>query len=79
MLCAATRPHQGGTLHLTASAAAGTIDPHINYEEKFNQLYAFLQDGLVTFRKSGGDAGRDVVPDLAEDMPHILDGGLRYV
>ena len=78
-LCAAASPHQGGTLHLTASAAAGTIDPHINYEEKFNQLYAFLQDGLVTFRKSGGDAGRDVVPDLAESMPQILDGGLRYV
>ncbi len=72
-------PHTGGTLRLTASAAAGTIDPQINYEEKFNQLYAFLQDGLVTFRKSGGAAGRDVVPDLAEAMPEVSDGGRRYV
>ncbi len=66
-------------MHLTASAAAGTIDPHINYEEKYNQLYAFLQDGLVTFRKAGGDAGRDVVPDLAQALPEVRDGGLTYV
>ena len=71
--------HDGGVLRLTASAAAGTIDPHINYEEKYNQLYAFLQDGLVTFRKAGGDAGRDVVPDLAEALPEVRDGGLTYV
>ncbi len=77
--CAAWADHQGGTLRLTASAAAGTIDPQINYEEKFNQLYAFLQDGLVTFRKAPGDAGNQVVPDLAETMPQVLDGGLRYV
>ncbi len=71
--------HVGGTLRLAASAAAGTIDPHINYEEKYNQLYAFLQDGLVTFRKAGGDPGRDVVPDLAEAMPELRDGGRTYV
>ncbi len=78
-LPAQAQPHQGGTLHLAASAAAGTIDPHINYEEKYNQLYAFLQDGLVTFRKAGGAPGRDVVPDLAEALPDIRDGGLTYV
>ena len=63
--------HRGGTLKLTASAAAGTIDPHINYQEKFNQLYAFLFDGLVTFRKTGGAAGGEVVADLAEALPQV--------
>ena len=77
--CHAQAAHTGGTLHLTASGAAGTIDPQINYEEKFNQLFAFLQDGLVTFRKAAGDAGRDVVPDLAEAMPTVQDSGRRYV
>ena len=76
---AAPATHDGGVLRLVASAAAGTIDPHINYEEKYNQLYAFLQDGLVTFRKAGGEAGREVVPDLAEALPEIRDGGLTYV
>lgn len=76
---ATAAPHVGGVLHLTASAAAGTIDPHINYEEKYNQLYAFLQDGLVTFRKVGGPRGRDVVPDLALALPELRDGGLTYV
>ena len=66
-------------MKLTASAAAGTIDPHINYQEKFNQLYAFLFDGLVTFRKTGGAAGGEVVADLAERMPQVSDGGRTYV
>ncbi len=72
-------PHRGGTLRLTASAAGGTIDPQINYDSKFNQLYALLVDGLVTFRKVGGAAGAEVVPDLAEAMPQVLDGGRTYV
>lgn len=71
-------PHGGGTLLLTASAAAGTIDPHINYLEKFNQIYAFLFDGLLTFRKAGGDAGSEVVPDLATAMPAVTDGGRTF-
>ena len=71
--------HRGGTLKLTASAAAGTIDPHINYQEKFNQLYAFLFDGLVTFRKTGGAAGGEVVADLAEALPQVSDDRRTYV
>jgi peptide/nickel transport system substrate-binding protein len=78
LLCAAA-PHHGGTLHLTASSAAGTIDPHINYTSAFNQIYAFLTDGLVTFRKVGGAAGAQIVPDLAEAMPTVADAGRTYI
>jgi peptide/nickel transport system substrate-binding protein len=73
------RAHRGGTLHLTAAAAGGTIDPQINYDSKFNQLYSFLADGLMTFRKVGGAAGAEVVPDLAEAMPAVTDGGRTYI
>ncbi len=71
--------HRGGTLKLTASAAAGTIDPQINYELKFWQLYAFTYDGLVTFQKVGGAASNTVVADLAAAMPEVRDGGKTYV
>jgi len=71
--------HKGGTLKLTGSAAAGTIDPMINYELKFWQLYAFTYDGLVTFKKVAGKDSNTVVADLAEAMPTISDGGKTYV
>ena len=71
--------HKGGTLKLTGAAAAGTIDPQINYELKFWQLYAFTYDGLVTFQKVAGAASNVVVADLAEAIPAAQDGGKTYV
>ncbi len=71
--------HRGGTLKLTASGAAGTIDPQINYELKFWQLYqCCTYDGLVTFKKVGGAQSNVVVPDLAEAMPTVTDDGKTY-
>ncbi len=71
--------HRGGTLKLTATAAAGTIDPMINYTAQYWQLFQFVYDGLLTFRKAGGEAGNDVVPDLAEALPEPTNGGKTYV
>ncbi len=71
--------HKGGTLKLTASSAAGTIDPHINYELKFWQLYqCCVYDGLVTFKKITGPDSNSVVADLAENLPAISDDGKTY-
>ena len=61
--------HQGGTLKLLAKAAAGTIDPHINYTLQYWQLYQVTYDGLLGFKKAAGSRGFEVVPDLAETMP----------
>ncbi len=76
---AAADPHRGGILRLGAYQAAGTIDPMINYESDFWQLFAITQDGLLTFRKSEGAAGLVVVPDLAETLPQISADGTTYV
>lgn len=73
------KEHRGGTLKLTASSAAGTIDPQINYELKFWQLYqCCVYDGLVTFKKVSGPDSNTVVPDLAEAMPTLSDDGKTY-
>ena len=71
--------HRGGTLRLVASAAGGTIDPHINYTAQYWQLFQFVYDGLLTFKKAAGEEGGVVVPDLAEAMPEVSDDGLTYV
>lgn len=71
--------HRGGILRMTANAGAGTIDPQINYVSQYQRLYAMTTDGLVTFRKTGGDGSMQLVPDLAEAMPEVRDGGTTYV
>jgi peptide/nickel transport system substrate-binding protein len=71
-------PHRGGTLRLVAASAAGTLDPQVNYTVEYQQIYALLYDGLVTFRKAGGLAGFSIVPDLAETLPKPEGNGTIY-
>ena len=70
--------HRGGTMRLLARAAAGTVDPHINYTLQYWQIYQSLYDGLLAFKKAPGAEGFTKVPDLAEAMPEISNGGKTY-
>src|SRR5256714_9567261 len=71
--------HHGGTLKLLAKAAGGTLDPQVNYTLQYWQLYQATYDGLLAFKKAGGDAAFDVVPDLAESLPKPTNGGKTWV
>jgi peptide/nickel transport system substrate-binding protein len=71
--------HQGGTLKLLAKAAAGTIDPHVNYTLQYWQLYQATYDGLLGFKKAGGNEAFEVVPDLATTVPNPTKGGRTWV
>ncbi len=70
--------HAGGTLHLLASTAGGTLDPQVNYTLQYWQLYQASYDGLVSFQKVSGLPSFDVVPDLAVAMPKVTNGGKTY-
>jgi peptide/nickel transport system substrate-binding protein len=76
---AARQDHRGGTLKLLAKAAAGTLDPQVNYTLQYWQLYQATYDGLLGFTKAGGDAAFTVVPDLAESLPQATNGGKTWV
>jgi peptide/nickel transport system substrate-binding protein len=70
--------HAGGTVHLLASTAGGTLDPQVNYTLEYWQLYQATYDGLVSFEKVSGPASFDVVPDLAVAMPKVTNAGKTY-
>lgn len=70
--------HEGGTLHLLAESAGGTLDPQVNYTLQYWQLYQGVYDQLVTFARVGGQASNTIVPDLATAMPQLSDGGKTY-
>ena len=80
LLCtpALAQEHRGGTLRLLSRAAAGTIDPQVNYTQQYWQIFALAYDGLVAFRKVPGPAGNEIVPDLAQALPTQPDP-LTYV
>jgi len=71
----AAEPQRGGVLRAVATGAGGSIDPHINYEQEYWQLFASLYDGLMAFKKVNGADGATLVPDLAEAMPTLADDG----
>lgn len=73
-----TTAHRGGTMKLVGVSSEGTLDPQINYTSRYWQLYSFLYDGLMAFRKVDGAESAQVVPDLAEALPTISADGKSY-
>jgi peptide/nickel transport system substrate-binding protein len=71
--------HRGGTMRLVARSAAGTLDPQINYTLQYWQLYQSVYSGLTAFKKAAGEAGFEVVPNLAEAIPDATNDGKTYV
>ena len=71
--------HRGGTMKLLAKAAGGTLDPQVNYTLQYWNLFQATHDGLLGFKKAGGDAAFEVVPDIAETLPTPTNGGKTWV
>ncbi|ODN70357.1 ABC transporter substrate-binding protein [Methylobrevis pamukkalensis] len=71
--------HRGGTLVLSAVAAAGTIDPMVNYTAQFWQVFQMTYDGLLKFKQASRTEGFQIVPSLAEALPEAENDGKTYV
>jgi len=75
--------HRGGTLRVAYATddfgpGYGPFDPAVAPYAAHWQVISMINDGLLTYRKTGGTAGLQVVPDLAVAMPTISDGGKTY-
>ena len=73
------KEHRGGTMRLLAHAAAGTLDPHINYTLQYWQIFQSTYDGLIAFKKAPGAEGFVKVPNIAEEFPKPTNDGKTYV
>jgi YVTN family beta-propeller protein len=71
---ASAASHRGGTLNLV-SIFPRRIDPD---EEHLQDIGILLGDGLVGYRRVGGVAGTQLLPDLATSIPTPTDAGLTY-
>ena len=73
-----TTPVKGGTLTMVSNGSFGTADPAQNYTLGEWQLLIITHDGLVGFKRAGGPAGNQIVPDLATSVPVPTNGGKTY-
>ena len=74
----ATSPPAGGTLRVVSVVAPTSIDPALIYPLMQAQFSDATYDTLVTFQKTGGSSGLQLVPDLALAMPSVTADGTVY-
>jgi YVTN family beta-propeller protein len=74
--------HRGGTLTLVSSPfympAGAWSDPAVAWDYYDWQILTMTNDGLVGYRRVGGPAGNQVVPDLARSLPTPTGHGTTY-
>ena len=72
--------HRGGTLRLALppDGVPELADPTSFAGVSQWQLLSLTNDGLVTYRRAGGLAGAELVPDLATALPQPTDGDRTY-
>jgi peptide/nickel transport system substrate-binding protein len=71
-------PVDGGTLLAGIPSNPDHLDGALSATTEGWEILEATNDGLMTFRRAGGGAGSQVVPDLAAALPKITDGGLVY-
>ena len=71
--------HRGGTLTVVGQESGRLpTDPAVAYYPPMWQMLSMTNDGLVGYRRVGGLAGDQLVPDLATALPVPADGGRTY-
>jgi peptide/nickel transport system substrate-binding protein len=69
---------EGGTLNGTYASFPDYLDPALSYTaEGWTAMYNTYIP-LLTYAHENGDAGSEVIPGLAKDMPKISNGGKTY-
>lgn len=72
--------HRGGTLRVALASFEPlvTLDLAVGYLSGLWRFAPLTNDGLVAYRQVGGQAGYQLVHDLARSMPHVSPDGKTY-
>jgi YVTN family beta-propeller protein len=72
------RSHVGGTLRVALPHDPPQVDPANAYTLNSWSVLAMTNDGLLGWKRAGGQAGGELVPDLAVSLPSISDDRRTY-
>jgi peptide/nickel transport system substrate-binding protein len=68
----------GGDINVTMTSFPDYVDPQLSYTVEGWEVLWNTYTPLLTYRHAKGEAGTDVVPGLAKDMPEISPDGMTY-
>lgn len=68
----------GGDINVTVTAFPDYVDPQLSYTVAGWEVLWNIYTPLLTYKHAKGDAGTEVVPGLAKDMPTISADGKTY-
>ncbi len=70
--------HYGGRLVVADGGRLDSIDPTIANSTTSDTIVGVAYDALTAYRRTGGSAGSELVPDLARALPTTTDSGRSY-
>ena len=73
-----TSANGGGEINITMTSFPDYVDPQLSYTVEGWEVLWNTYTPLLTYRHQRGEAGTDVVPGLAKDMPEISPDGKTY-
>jgi peptide/nickel transport system substrate-binding protein len=69
---------EGGEINVTMTSFPDYLDPQLSYTLEGWEVLWNTYVPLLTYKHEAGEAGTEVVPALAEDLPEISNGGKTY-
>jgi peptide/nickel transport system substrate-binding protein len=69
---------EGGSITIAQVAQPDFLDPALSYTIHGWEPMWLVYTPLVTYRHEEGDAGAELIPGLAEELPQVSDGGRTY-
>jgi ABC-type transport system substrate-binding protein len=73
---ASTTPVKGGTLTVTFQGEPTGLDPAIAWENESMSIERLTYQTFLTYASESGEAGTELVPDLATEVPSGDNGGI---
>jgi peptide/nickel transport system substrate-binding protein len=75
---AQTGAKKGGTINIMGSSYPDFLDPALSYTVDGWEALSQAYPGLLTYPHKPGQAGAEVVPGLAKDLPEVTTDGKTY-
>ncbi len=69
---------EGGSIAIAQAAQPDFLDPAISYTIHGWEPMAVVYTPLVTYKREEGDAGSELMPGLAEELPKVSKDGKTY-
>ena len=69
---------QGGDINVSMTSFPDYVDPQLSYTVEGWEVLWNVYTPLLTYKHQKGEAGTDIVPALAKDMPQVSPDGKTY-